>query len=126
YVTGHGEGHDNEHRLILRSSVEGHPSTMLQTRQVLEWLKSRARYAFVVIDTCYSGQLARALASFDADLPEGWTVIATASPYQPAYAGVLADTITKVVAAGAADPAFPYLKFLELWEGLSVELKGQG
>ncbi len=125
YITGHGEQHNREHRLVLCTSVPGKPSSMLATRQVLEWLRDQVHTALVVVDTCYSGDVAAHLASLDEDLPDGWIVISAASAHQQARVGVLTEAVREFAASGADDPAFPELQFGELYKSLSTALQGQ-
>src|SRR4051794_6674106 len=125
YITGHGEQHNGEHRLILATSEPGRPSSMLQTRQVLEWLKDGVNTALVVVDTCYAGDIATHLSSLDEDLPDGWIVIATASAHDQARLGVLTEAVREFADGGAADAAFAYLQFGELFKALSEALRDQ-
>jgi hypothetical protein len=97
YITGHGEQHNREHRLILSTSVPGDPSSMLRTSQVLEWLMARVNRALVVVDTCYSGEVAAYLASLDRDVPDGWIVISAASAHQLARLGLLTKAVREFV-----------------------------
>ncbi len=125
YITGHGEQHNREHRLVLSSSTPGWPSSMLATRQVLEWLRDRFDNALVVVDTCYAGDVAALLSTLDDDLPDGWIVIASASAHQYARVGALTNAVQAFVDGGATDPGFPFLQFGDLFKTLSTALRGQ-
>jgi hypothetical protein len=85
----------------------------------------RVNTALVVVDTCYSGDVAAYLASLDEDLPDGWIVISAASAHQLARLGVLTKAVREFTASGSADSAFTELKFGELYKALAAALRGQ-
>ncbi|MGS0688759.1 NACHT and WD repeat domain-containing protein [Nakamurella sp. GG22] len=125
YITGHGEQHNREHCLILRTSVPGEKSTMLPTHRVLEWAMDRVETALVVVDTCYAGDIATFISSADRDLPAGWVVIAAASAHEQARLGVLTEAVRTFADTGADQDAQPYLDYWNLMRTLAGALEGQ-
>ena len=125
YITGHAEQHNREHRLILSTSLPGEKSSMLPTRQVLEWAMERVKTALVVVDTCYAGDIATFMSSLDRDLPAGWVVIAAASAHKQAHVGVLTQAVRAFAETGADQNAQPYLDYWDLIPALADALDDQ-
>jgi hypothetical protein len=113
YATGHGVSrHDGGHRLILSSSDPEQLATTLQTARLVEWLKGTVRYALVLIDTCYAGQVVADLHAYG-DLPPGWLVLTmagkTATAGQKAFAQALDKYLSELRCAGSHGPVEPFL-----------------
>ena len=81
YITGHGTIEDTAHWLILQSTRTGElGASGLKTADIIGWLKSTGiEHLLMIIDTCYAGGAAGAVAMFDRSLPGTWLVLTSAA-----------------------------------------------
>jgi hypothetical protein len=100
FVTGHGVAADETHYLVLHDSESDDlKNTALRTGQLIGWLHRRngIRHLLLVIDACYAAKLAADTVSLQADLPESWLILPSASKNGEATTGVLTSAITQAV-----------------------------
>ncbi len=100
FVTGHGVTADETHYLVLRESESDDlAGTALRTGDLINWLRRRngVRHLLLVIDACYAGKVAADTVRLDADLPESWLILPSASKNDEAAPGALTSAITHAV-----------------------------
>lgn len=129
FVTTHGWIADDEHWLAFEQTDRAkREKTALRTRALVGVLRdSGIRHLLLVIDACYAGQIAGAIAAFDKDLPKEWLVLPGATKNQKSEVGALSGAITKLLAElamreGEKYGRERYIKVEDFIEGLEKAL----
>lgn len=100
FVTGHGETVDRDHWTVLSGSDQADlPGTALRTADLVRWLlrPGGAQDLLLIVDSCFSGELARSLLRFDDPIPDRWLIIPSAERDGLATTGALTGAIAATV-----------------------------
>jgi hypothetical protein len=99
YITGHGRHADADHWVALRSTVaDDIPNTALRTADVIRGLNGTAiKQLFVIIDTCYAGNVRGGIDNFENSLPQTWLILGSAEKNEEATSFALTKAIQQAL-----------------------------
>ncbi len=108
YITGHGRCADGDHWLALGSTAaDDIPNTALRTADLLRGLNGTAiGQLFVIIDTCYAGDVRGRIDNFKNSLPKTWLILGSAEKNEEAMSFALTKAIQQaLIELGGKDGA---------------------
>jgi hypothetical protein len=99
YITGHGRYADEDHWVALGSTVaDDIPNTALRTADLIRGLKrTTIRQLFVIIDTCYAGNVRGGIDNFENSLPGTWLILGSAEKNKEAMSFALTKAIQQAL-----------------------------
>ncbi|QJS99882.1 caspase family protein [Streptomyces asoensis] len=129
FVTGHGLTADGTHYLILKTTDTSKVGkTAFRTADLIGWLaETRIRHLLLILDACHAGRVALEAQSRDAEPPDTWVVLPSATRNQKAVTGALTGAISALLAELASPQGEkyghdPYLTVNDFLAGVQYHL----